>query len=152
MALNKDKIFKAADKAIRANKIEKAIKEYETWLKENPKDWNIVRQVGDLYSRVGRRDEAIKKYTLVAAHFKRDGFNVRAIATHKMILRLDSHNEAAMRSLAELQAEEGLLMEAKSHFQTLVELYTKQGHKKPAAEVFKAISPSFGLAIRSKSR
>ena len=31
MALNKDKIFKAADKAIRANKIEKAIKEYETW-------------------------------------------------------------------------------------------------------------------------
>ena len=140
MALNKDKIFKAADKAIRANKIEKAIKEYETWLNENPKDWNIVRQVGDLYSRVGRRDEAIKKYALVAAHFKRDGFNVRAIATHKMILRLDSHNEAAMRSLAELQAEEGLLMEAKSHFQTLVELYTKQGHKKRAAEVFKKLA------------
>ena len=140
MALNKDKIFKAADKAIRANKIEKAIKEYETWLNENPKDWNLVRQVGDLYSRVGRRDEAIKKYALVAAHFKQDGFNVRAIATHKMILRLDSHNEAAMRSLAELQAEEGLLMEAKSHFQTLVELYTKQGHKKRAAEVFKKLA------------
>ena len=140
MALNKDKIFKAADKAIRANKIEKAIKEYETWLNENPKDWNVVRQVGDLYSRVGRRDEAIKKYSVVAEHFKRDGFNVRAIATHKMILRLDSHNESAMRNLAELQAEEGLLMEAKSHFQTLVELYTKQGHKKRAAEVFKKLS------------
>jgi len=65
MALNKDKIFKAADKAIGANKIEKAIKEYETWLNESPRDWNIVRQVGDLYSRVGRRDEAIKKYALV---------------------------------------------------------------------------------------
>ena len=140
MALNKDKIFKAADKAIRANKIEKAIKEYETWLNENPRDWNTVRQVGNLYSRVGRRDEAIKKYALVADHFKRDGFNVRAIATHKMILRLDSHNEAAMRNLAELQAEEGLLMEAKSHFQTLVELYTKQGHKKRAAEVFKKLA------------
>ena len=125
MALNKDKIFKAADKHIRNNKIEKAINEYETWLKQNPKDWNTVRVVGDLYHRIGRNDEAIKSYALVADAYKRDGFNVRAIATHKMILRLDSQNEGAMRNLAELQADEGLLMEAKSHYQTLVELYNK---------------------------
>jgi len=140
MALNKDKITKAADKHIRANRIEKAIAEYETWLKENPRDWNTVRQVGDLYHRIGRNDEATKKYALVADHYKRDGFNVRAIATHKMILRLDSSNEEAMRNLAELQAEEGLLMEAKSHYQALVELYTKRGHKRLAAEVFKKLT------------
>ena len=140
MALNKDKIFKAADKYIRANKIEKAINEYESWLKKNPKDWNTVRVVGDLYHRIGRNDEAIKSYSLVADAYKRDGFNVRAIATHKMILRLDSQNETAMRNLAELQAEEGLLMEAKSHYQTLVELYNKQGHKRRASEVFKKLA------------
>ena len=140
MALNKDKIFKAADKHIRGNKIEKAINEYETWLKKNPKDWNTVRVVGDLYHRIGRNVEAIKSYSLVADAYKRDGFNVRAIATHKMILRLDSQNEAAMRNLAELQAEEGLLMEAKSHYQTLVELYNKQGHKRRASEVFKKLA------------
>lgn len=140
MALNKDKIFKTADKHIRANKIEKAINEYETWLKQNPKDWNTVRVVGDLYHRIGRNDEAIKSYALVADAYKRDGFNVRAIATHKMILRLDSQNEGAMRNLAELQADEGLLMEAKSHYQTLVELYNKQGHKRRAAEVFKKLA------------
>lgn len=140
MALNKDKIFKAADKHIRANKIEKAINEYETWIKQNPKDWNTVRVVGDLYHRIGRNDEAIKSYALVADAYKHDGFNVRAIATHKMILRLDSQNESAMRNLAELQADEGLLMEAKSHYQTLVELYNKQGHKRRAAEVFKKLA------------
>ena len=140
MALNKDKIFKAADKHIRANKIEKAINEYESWLKKNPKDWNTVRVVGDLYHRIGRNGEAIKSYSLVADAYKRDGFNVRAIATHKMILRLDSQNEEAMRNLAELQAEEGLLMEAKSHYQTLVELYNKQGHKRRASEVFKKLA------------
>ncbi len=140
MALNKDRIFKAADKYIRANKIEKAINEYETWLKENKKDWNTVRIVGDLYARIGRNDEAIKKYAQVADNYRRDGFNVRAIATHKMILRLDPASEVAMRSLAELQAEEGLLMEAKSHYQTLVELYNKQGHKRLASEVFKKLA------------
>ena len=140
MALNKDKIFKAADKHIRGNKIEKAINEYESWLKKNPKDWNTVRVVGDLYHRIGRNDEAIKSYSLVADAYKRDGFNVRSIATHKMILRLDSQNEEAMRNLAELQAEEGLLMEAKSHYQTLVELYNKQGHKRRASEVFKKLA------------
>lgn len=140
MALNKDKIFKAADNYIRKNKIEKAIGEYETWLKQNPEDWNTVRVVGDLYHRIGRNDEAIKSYAQVADAYRRDGFNVRAIATHKMILRLDSQNESAMRNLAELQAEEGLLMEAKSHYQTLVELYNKQGHKRRAAEVFKKLA------------
>ena len=140
MALNKDKIFKAADKHIRGNKIDKAINEYESWLKKNPKDWNTVRVVGDLYHRIGRNDEAIKSYSLVADAYKRDGFNVRSIATHKMILRLDSQNEEAMRNLAELQAEEGLLMEAKSHYQTLVELYNKQGHKRRASEVFKKLA------------
>ena len=140
MAMNKDKIFKAADKFIRGNKIEKAINEYESWLKKNPKDWNTVRVVGDLYHRIGRNDEATKSYSLVADAYKRDGFNVRAIATHKMILRLDPQNEAAMRNLAELQAEEGLLMEAKSHYQTLVELYNKQGHKRRASEVFKKLA------------
>ncbi len=140
MALNKDRIFKAADKYIRSNKIEKAINEYETWLKENKKDWNTVRIVGDLYARIGRNDEAIKKYAQVADNYRRDGFNVRAIATHKMILRLDPASEVAMRSLAELQAEEGLLMEAKSHYQTLVELYNKQGHKRLASEVFKKLA------------
>ena len=136
MALNKDKIFKAADKHIRNNKIEKAINEYETWLKQNPKDWNTVRVVGDLYHRIGRNDEAIKSYALVADAYKRDGFNVRAIATHKMILRLDSQNEGAMRNLAELQTDEGLLMEAKSHYQTLVELYNKQGPQAPRRRGF----------------
>lgn len=140
MALNKDRIFKAADKYIRSNKIEKAINEYETWLKENKKDWNTVRIVGDLYARIGRNDEAIKKYAQVADNYRRDGFNVRAIATHKMILRLDPASEVAMRSLAELEAEEGLLMEAKSHYQTLVELYNKQGHKRLASEVFKKLA------------
>ncbi|HXV63725.1 MAG TPA: tetratricopeptide repeat protein [Vicinamibacteria bacterium] len=140
MALNKDRIFKAADNYIRKNRIDRAIAEYETWLRENPKDWNIIRTVGDLYARINRNDEAIKKYSIVAGHYRRDGFNVRAIATYKMVLRLDANNEAAMRNLAELQAEEGLLMEAKHHYNTLVEFYNKQGHKRLAAEIFKKLT------------
>jgi tetratricopeptide (TPR) repeat protein len=140
MALNKDRVFKAAENYIKKNKVDKAIAEYESWLKENPKDWNIIRTVGDLYARISRNDEAIKKYAQVADHYRKDGFNVRAIATYKMVLRLDPQNEPAMRALAELQAEEGLLMEAKSYYQTLVELYNKQGHKRAAAEVFKKLA------------
>jgi tetratricopeptide (TPR) repeat protein len=140
MALNKDRVFKAAETYIKKNKVDKAIQEYESWLKENPKDWNIIRTVGDLYARISRNDEAIKKYAQVADHYRKDGFNVRAIATYKMVLRLDPQNEPAMRNLAELQAEEGLLMEAKSYYQTLVELYNKQGHKRLAAEVFKKLA------------
>ena len=152
MALNRAQIFKAADKYIRSGKVEKAIAEYEKWVAANRKDWNTIRQIGDLYARIGRNDEAIKKYAQIADYYRQDGFNVRAIATHKMILRLDPQNETAMRNLAELQVIQGLLMEAKAQYQALVELYAKSGHKRQATEVFKKlaeIDPS-DLKVRYK--
>ena len=152
MALNRDRIFKAADQYIRSGKVEKAVAEYEKWVAANPKDWNTIRQIGDLYARLGRNKEAIAKYSQIADYYRQDGFNVRAIATHKMILRLDPQNERAMRNLGELQVMQGLLMEAKAQYQALVELYTKGSHKKQAAEVFKKlaeIDPS-DLKVRYK--
>ena len=80
MALNRDRIFKAADKYIHSGKVEKAIAEYEKWVAANPKDWNTIRQIGDLYARIGRNDEAIKKYAQIADYYRQDGFNVRACA------------------------------------------------------------------------
>ncbi len=152
MALNRDRIFKAADGYIRAGKVEKAIAELEKWVAANRKDWNTIRQIGDLYARINRNAEAIKKYSQIADYYRQDGFNVRAIATYKMILRLDPQNETAMRNLAELQEIQGLLMEAKAQYQALVELYSRQGHKRQAAEVFKKlteIDPS-DLKVRYK--
>ena len=152
MALSRDRIFKAADQYIRSGKVEKAVAEYEKWVAANPKDWNTIRQIGDLYARLGRNNEAIQKYSQIADYYRQDGFNVRAIATHKMILRLDPQNEKAMRNLGELQVMQGLLMEAKAQYQALVELYTKSGHKRQATEVFKKlaeIDPS-DLKVRYK--
>ena len=152
MVLNRDRIFKAADKYIQSGKIEKALAEFEKWVAANPKDWNTIRQIGDLYARIGRNEEAIKRYAQIADYYRQDGFNVRAIATHKMILRLDPQNETAMLNLAELQVIQGLLMEAKAQYQALVELYTKTGHKRQATEVFKKlaeIDPS-DLKVRYK--
>jgi pilus assembly protein FimV len=140
LALNKDKVFKQADTYIKQNKIDKAIAEYERWVAENPTDWNTIRNIGDLYARLGRATEAIQKYSQIAEFYRKDGFNVRAIATYKMILRLDSQNEQAMRSLADLQKAQGLVMEAKVHYQALIELYGKAGQKKKALEVFKLLT------------
>lgn len=153
MALNRDRISKAAEKYIRSGKIDKAISELEKWVAANPKDWSTIRQIGDLYARIGRNAEAIKKYTQIAEYYVQDGFNVRAIATYKMILRLDPQNEAAMHKLAQLQIEQGLKMEAKSQLLALAELYNKSGQKRAAADVFKKlaeIDPS-DLKLRYKS-
>ena len=136
MALNKAKITKDAEKYIRKNQIDKAIGEYERWLKENPKDWNTLRQVADLNARIGKNSEAIRKYNIVADQYRRDGFNVRAIATHKLILRLDPDNELAMRNLAELHVEQGFLMEAKHQYQSLIDLYTKMNWHDRTEDIF----------------
>ncbi|MFQ5789307.1 MAG: tetratricopeptide repeat protein [Acidobacteriota bacterium] len=139
-SLNRNKVFKAAEGYIRANKLPKAIAEFEKWVVANPKDWNTVRQIGDLYARLGRNREAIQKYTQIAEYYQADGFNVRAIATYKMILRLDPRNESAMWRLAELQVAQGLLMEAKSQFQSLIDFYGKSRQRKKAEEVFRKLA------------
>ena len=150
--LNKERIVRAAEGYIRSSKFDKAVTEYEKWISANPKDWHMIRQAGDLYARINRNAEAIKKYSQIAEYYKNDGFNVRAIATYKMILRLEPQNELAMLHLADLQVAQGLMMEAKSQYQALVELYTKSAQKRRAADVFKKlteIDPS-DLKIRYK--
>jgi len=57
---NKDKIFAAAQKHLQKNNLARAIKEYQKVLKIDERDVLSRQKLAELYSRLGKAEEALK--------------------------------------------------------------------------------------------
>jgi pilus assembly protein FimV len=150
--INPVKVKQDADKEEKAGRLDKAILLYRQILDENPKDWNTVNKIGDLYAKMNRYQEASSEYAKVADFYARDGFLLKAIALWKKINRLDASALDPYLNLAELYSKQGLAMEAKSQYQIVVDEYVKRGKTREAGDVLRKmaeIDPS-DLKIRSK--
>jgi len=150
--INPVKLKQDADKLEKAGKLEQAIGLYRQIVDDNPRDWNTINKVGDLYAKLSKTREATVEYAKVADFYAKDGFYVRAIAMWKKINKLDASALEPYTNLAELYAKQGLMTEAKSHFQMVVDEYVKRGKTREAGDVLKKlaeIDPA-DLKIRSK--
>ncbi len=145
MALNKRKVLDAARKFAQKGAKAKALKEYQTLLKADPRDAKLLLEVGDAYRRWGQAAEAIAQYGKVAQQYRQDGFDARAVAVYKQILNLDPKHYSAYVSLAELYQRMGLDAEAIAALQTAADGFHKEGRKPEALELLRqmaALDPS----------
>jgi tetratricopeptide (TPR) repeat protein len=150
--INPVKVKQDAEKLEKEGKLDKAIALYRQITDENPRDWNTINKIGDLYAKLNRTREASEEYAKVADFYARDGFLLKAIALWKKINRLDPTALDPYLNLADLYAKQGLMMEAKSQYQIVVDEYIKRGRARDAGDVLKKmadIDPS-DLKIQSK--
>lgn len=150
--INPIKVKQDADKLEKAAKFDQAILLYRQLVDDNPRDWNTIKKIGDLYVRLNRNREAIGEYAKVAEFYAKDGFLLKAIAIWKQINKLDPSTLEPYLNLADLYAKQGLMMEAKSQYQVVVDEFIKRGKMRDAGDVLKKmadIDPA-DLKIRSK--
>jgi pilus assembly protein FimV len=150
--INPVKLKQDADKEEKAGRLEKSILLLRQIVDDNPKDWNTVNKIGDLYARLGRNKDAAGEYAKVASFYAEDGFLLKSIAIWKKINKLDTTALEPYANLADLYSKQGLLMEAKSQYQIVVDEYIKRGKMREAGDVLKKmadIDPA-DLKIRSK--
>lgn len=140
MAVNKRKVLDAARKYAQKGAKEKALKEYHTLLKLDPRDAKLHLEIGDCYRRWGQIDEAVTQYARVADQYKDDGFDARAVAVFKQILNLDPKRYAAFVSLSELYQRMGLDAEALTALQTAADGHHKEGNKREALELLRRMA------------
>ncbi len=81
---------------------EGAIKGFRAILEESPDDMNSRLRLADALSCVGRTEEAIEEYLVVAEDYAERGFLVKAIAVNKKIVKLDSSRDDIHKKLVEL--------------------------------------------------
>jgi tetratricopeptide (TPR) repeat protein len=86
---NPIKLKQDADAAEKANRFDKAIDLLKQIVQDNPRDWNTVNRIGDLYAKLNKLKEANEQYVKVARYFADDGFYLKSIAVWKKVLRND---------------------------------------------------------------
>lgn len=132
---DKASISKTAHAYVAKGQIDKAIAAWETLLAEQP-DGNTYNTIGDLYLKKKDKSEAIEAYSKAAGIFKDEGFSLKAIAIYKKILHISPLEVDALVNLGELNAEKGLVGNAKENLSSAAEIYLKEGSKEKALEIF----------------
>ncbi len=126
MAINKAKALAAADKHIAKQNFNKALNELLKVVKIAPNDTTLLNKIGDLYSKLGKKRDAIKYFTKVAESYQKGGFNLKAIALYKKVTRIDPRYMDARDRMVNLYMQQGHLSEAKGELRKMAEFYYKE--------------------------
>ncbi len=143
MAAKKDspiKLKQDADAAEKAGRFDKSIELLKQIVQDNPRDWNTVNRIGDLYAKLNKLKEANEQYQKVARYFADDGFYLKSIAVWKKVLRNDpSLSRAIWRSPTSTPAR-GSQAEAKQTFGAVFDEYVKRNRMREAGDVLRRLA------------
>lgn len=139
MAL-KENILDRAQKYIAKGYFDKAAAEYRSAIELDPKDISIRLRLGDLFVKLGNKAEAIKEYMEAAKANAQRGFNLKAIAVFKQVLKLDDANLDVHNRLAELYAKQRLIVDAISEYTYIMGAFEKKGKTNDVIELLKKMA------------
>ena len=139
MAFDKRKALQNALAYTQQGKWDRAIAEYQSILRADPRDVTVYNNLGDLFARAGKTADAIEQYLKLGELYRADGLSVKAIAVYKKIAKLDPARTEAYLACADLYWEQGLLGEAKIQMATVVEHYSKAGDTAKLVDAYKRL-------------
>jgi tetratricopeptide (TPR) repeat protein len=134
LAIDREATLKQAEKFLRQGKLDAAIAEYVRLVEDQPRDWNTINALGDLYVRAGNVDRAVEQFTRVADYLFEEGFYPKAGALYKKALKVHSVHEHTLERLGEIAAKQGIIADAKTYFRQLSEQRKFRGDKRGALE------------------
>jgi tetratricopeptide (TPR) repeat protein len=128
-------VLRNAEKLLRQGKLDMAIAEYLRVVEDQPHDWNTANTLGDLYMRAGQSDRAVDQFVRIADSLRHDGFQSKAAALYKKILKIRPDDEHALLQAAELAASQGVLVDARAYFVALAARRDARRDEAGAADV-----------------
>jgi CRP-like cAMP-binding protein len=130
--MNKSRTSSLKDEAQRAlsrGDWKKALDLFQRHCGLTPGDLRSRLKVAELLERVGERSKAIQEYRKVAESYFAEGFLLKAISIHKVVLRMDPSDEGTekhLRTLYEARAEETKILQPFLHLPFFSELHERE--------------------------
>jgi predicted Zn-dependent protease len=140
MAFDKVKTLRAAERYLELGKIPAAVKEYCKIVEDDPDDFTTLNMLGDLYVRVGNQSAAIVCFRRIAEHYREQDFALKAIAMFKKIDRLQPNDPGISTHLADLYAQQDLVVEARAHYLAVANAHNLAGATQAGLEVLRKIA------------
>lgn len=134
MPADREAAVKRAEKLLRQGKLDGAIEEYVRLIEDQPRDWNAINALGDLYVRAGNAERAVAQFTRIGDHLFGEGFFPRAAAVYKKALKVQPGHEQTLSRLAEIAAQQGVFVDARAYLRQLAEVRRGRGDEAGLAE------------------
>jgi pilus assembly protein FimV len=132
LAFNKNKVMEVARRYTEKGQLDKAIKEYQRVVQDDPQDVRVWLKIGDLFVKKGAKREATETYLRVAQVYSEQGFFLKAVAVYKQILKLNPRLVEVNLKLAELYRQLGLMSDSMQHFEMVAGHFHREGKTKEA--------------------
>jgi tetratricopeptide (TPR) repeat protein len=139
LAIDREATLKTAEKFLRTGRLDAALAEYARVVEAHPADWNSVNTLGDLHIRAGHPARAVPLYLRVAEHLFAEGFDAKAAAHFKKVLKIAPGDEGARLRLAEISARQGLLADARACYGAVERRRRQEGDQGGADEILVAL-------------
>jgi tetratricopeptide (TPR) repeat protein len=132
--IDRESTIRQAEKLQLQGRLDAAIAEYVRLTEDQPRDWNAINALGDLYVRAGDIDRAVAQFLKIADHLFGEGFFPKAAALYKKALKTKPDHEHTLLRLAEIASAQELLADARGYLRRLWELRSERGDDKGAAD------------------
>lgn len=100
-----EKLWEAYFNALKKQEWQKALQALNSLKEAEPKNPNVFLKIGDLLQRTGQGKESVTAYHHAAWLLFKEGFNQKALAIYKVILRIDPYDEEASTKSKDLLLE-----------------------------------------------
>jgi hypothetical protein len=97
----------------RLKKKNKLLNSLQEKARQNPQNCQAQVRLGDLLTKMGKKEAAIEVYHAAAEKFAQHGFMVEAIAMSKVIMRLDPLQKGVQKKISKLYRQWEALKEEK---------------------------------------
>jgi tetratricopeptide (TPR) repeat protein len=134
VSIDRETALRQAEKLHREGRLDLAIAAYARLVEAQPRDWNTINMLGDLYLRAGDVERGVAQFVQIADHFFSEGFFPKAAALYKKTLKAKPDHEHTLLRLAEIAAVQELLADARAYLRKLWELRSERGDERGAAD------------------
>jgi len=139
MAFNKARVLQEAEYLVTQGKISQAIIRYLSILEREPSEIDLLNTIGDLYVRDRNVAEGLKQFYRLAEAYVQGGFNVKAVAIYKKIVKLDPESVEPLLKLGELYQSQRLVRETRDVYYQIADFYKKRKQHDKALEALRQV-------------
>jgi tetratricopeptide (TPR) repeat protein len=133
------KLLQQAGRYILLGKLNLALEQYLKIHETEPGDTTIINSIGDLYSRLDDKENALVWYHKLAEMFESRELYSNAIATYRKILKFSPKNQEAITLLAQLYERQEQIQNARTQYQILAKLKIGLNEHSQAIGILKKI-------------
>lgn len=152
MAFSKEKAHERAEKFAAKGQHDKAAREYQSIVENDPKDIRAWLMLADCLVRSGDRGGAIDRYMQVAGYYAAQRQQQKALAVYRQVVNLDPRRFDVHQKIAQINLELGRVPDAVAIYEQLGQAQLQAGATADALVTFEIIANAEPAAVPKRLR